>query len=85
MNETLHLNLEENGKRCRKKAGENRAPTPHELQPKRKNCVFVFTDSGERKKEVTVTNSDKVNHIPVETGLRCICSTASLPFIFINN
>lgn len=31
MNETLHLNLEENGKRCREKAEENRAPTPHEL------------------------------------------------------
>lgn len=31
MNETLHLNLEENGKQCREYAEENRPSAPHKL------------------------------------------------------
>lgn len=68
-----------------KKLKKTELRLPTNCSQKGKTVSLFFTDSGERKKEVTVTNSDKANHIPVETGLRCICSTAFLPFIFINN
>lgn len=85
MNDTLHSNLEENVNNAGNKLKKTDLLPPTNCSQKGKTVSLFFTDSGERKKQVTMTNSDKANHTPVETGLRCISVTAFLPFIFINN